>query len=206
MLPRAGGRQVQHTNSGRQPPLLTSVIHVAAWGEAVRIRDERAKHLDDSEAAEGLRAAGVEIVRGEGHVVSPGVVSVGGKELRYENLLISVGADAVVPPIPGLEDIEPWTSDDALTSDELPQSLVILGGGAIGVELAQVYSTFGVQVTVVEALDRLLALEEPEVSAAVTTVLAETGVVVRVGVGVEYATRKGSQSTLHLADGTIDIC
>ena len=174
----------------------------ATWGDAVRIRDDRAKHLDDSEAAEGLRAAGVEIVRGEGHVVSPGVVSAGGKELRYENLLISVGADAVVPPIPGLEDIQPWTSDDALTSDELPQSLVILGGGAIGVELAQVYSTFGVQVTVVEALDRLLALEEPEVSAAVAGVLAETGVVVRVGVGVENATRQGAQSTLHLEDGT----
>lgn len=175
---------------------------VAAWRQAARMRDERAKHLDDSETAEGLQAVGVEIVRGEGHIVSPGIMSVGGSELRYENLLISVGAEAVVPPIPGLADLQPWTSDDALTSDELPPSLLILGGGAIGVELAQVYSTFGVRVTVVEALDRLLALEEPEVSEAVAGILAETGVAVSVGVGVERATRQGSQSTLHLADGT----
>ncbi len=175
---------------------------VVAWRQAARLRDERVKHLDDAETAEDLKAVGVEIVRGEGHIVSPGLVSVGDQELHYENLLISVGADAVVPPIPGLAEIQPWTSEDALTSDELPQSLLILGGGAIGVELAQVYSTFGVRVTIVEALDRLLALEEPQVSAAVTGVLAETGVVVSVGVGVACATRQGPQSTLHLEDGT----
>jgi dihydrolipoamide dehydrogenase len=166
------------------------------------MRDERAKHLDDSETAQGLRDSGVEIIRGEGIILGPGRIAVGDAELGYENLLISVGADAVLPPIPRLADAQPWTSDDALTSDELPESLVILGGGAIGVELAQVYSTFGSSVTVVEALDRLLAAEEPEVSAVVADVLAETDVEVSVGVGVDRVSLDGARTVLHMNDGT----
>lgn len=165
------------------------------------MRDIRAKHLDDSETAQSLRDEGVEVIRGDGRIVAPGVVAVGDNEFRYDNLLISVGADAVLPPIPGLAEAKPWTSDDALTSVELPESLLILGGGAIGVELAQVYSTFGSQVTVVEALDRLLVAEEREVSDAVANVLAETGVVVNVGTGVDRVTADGGRTTLHLADG-----
>ncbi|MEO8106318.1 MAG: NAD(P)/FAD-dependent oxidoreductase [Actinomycetes bacterium] len=174
----------------------------AAWASAVAMRDERANHLDDRETAQGLQRDGVEIIRGEGRIAAPGTVLVGEKELAYENLLISVGAAAVLPPIPGLDDARPWTSDDALTSGELPDSLLILGGGAIGVELAQVYSTFGTKVTVVEALDRLLPLEEPEVSARVLKVLAETGVVASLGVGVDRVSMSGASTILHLKDAS----
>jgi dihydrolipoamide dehydrogenase len=177
----------------------------AAWAAAVQMREERTKNLDDAEAVADLEAVGVEIVRGSGHVVGPGVVAVADREpgqLRYDNLLNSLGADAVVPPIDGLSDIGAWTSDDALTSAELPESLVILGGGAIGVELAQVYSTFGCKVTIVEAVDRLLALEEPEVSSIVARVLARTGVEISVGVGVDRASSQDGRQTLHLADGS----
>lgn len=174
----------------------------AAWVQAVHMRDERAKHLDDAEAARTLEDAGVEIVRGSGRVVAPGVLMVDERELTYANLLISTGADATLPPIDGLDEADPWTSDTALTTDDLPSSLLILGGGAIGVELAQVYSTFGTTVTVVEALDRLLALEEPEVSALAREVLAETGVVAHLGAGVERVSRSGASHVLHLEDGT----
>lgn len=173
---------------------------VEAWHEAVRVRDERAKHLDDSEAVEDLIKQGVEIVRGQG-CITGAAVAVDGRELRYRNLLISVGGSPTLPPIEGLADVGPWTSDDALTSSELPRSLVVLGGGAIGVELAQVYSTFGTQVTIVEGLDRLLALEEPEISRAVREVLAETGVRVVLGADVQRVSRSGELTTLHLGDG-----
>jgi dihydrolipoamide dehydrogenase len=173
-----------------------------AWQHAIGVRDERAKHLDDVEAVAELEKLGVEIVRGRGEIAEPGVIDVQGRALRYRNLLISVGADAAVPPIPGLREAKPWTSDDALTSSELPDSLVIVGGGAIGVELAQVYSTFGVSVTVVEALDRLLALEEPEVSSAVAGVLGAAGVRASVGVGIEEVNRSGDRIVLQLADGS----
>lgn len=174
----------------------------AAWAQAVRLRDERAKHLDDTETAQGLRDSGVEIVRGEGQIAARGVVAVGDIALGYQNLLISAGADAVLPPIPGLTEAKPWTSDDALTSGDLPESLLILGGGAIGVELAQVYSTFGTRVTVVEGAERLLAGEEPEVSAAVMDVLAKTDVTMSIGIGVTRVSVDRGMSTLHLDDGT----
>jgi dihydrolipoamide dehydrogenase len=173
-----------------------------AWQQAVRMRDERARHQDDSEAVAELEKQGVEIIRGRGEITEPGVVEVDGRPLRYRHLLISVGADATVPPIPGLRETDPWTSDDALTNSALPRSLVIVGGGAIGVELAQVYSTFGAEVTIVEALDRLLALEEPEVSRAVLDVLDETGVKVSLGVGIESVGSSPDGTALHLADGS----
>ena len=173
-----------------------------AWAAAVQMRDKRAENLDDSGTVKHLESQGVEIVRGEGSIVAPGRVEVGGRTLEYDHLLICVGADAVMPPIDGLADANPWTSEDALTSDELPESMMILGGGAIGVELAQVYSTFGCHVTIVEAVDRILALEEPEVSAVAAEVLAETGVELRVGVGVERVASAKGATTLHLADGS----
>jgi pyruvate/2-oxoglutarate dehydrogenase complex dihydrolipoamide dehydrogenase (E3) component len=174
----------------------------SAWKRAVRMRDDRAEHLDDSAAVKNLTDAGVDVIRGRGHILGPGRLSVGDREVDYENLLISVGADAAYPPIPGLRDVDPWTSDDALISAELPSSMLILGGGAIGVELAQVYSTFGTKVTVVEAMDRLLAAEEPEVSAVVADVLSDSGVEVHVGKGVDRVTTEGTSCVLHLADGT----
>lgn len=173
-----------------------------AWAAAVQLRDKRAENRDDSNTVKHLQSQGVEIVRGEGKIAAPGRVEVVGRTLAYGQLLISVGADAVMPPIDGLADSDAWTSDDALTSDELPESMVILGGGAIGVELAQVYSAFGCRVTIVEAVDRVLALEEPEVSAVTAEVLAETGVEVRVGVGVERVSSANGATTLHLADGS----
>jgi pyruvate/2-oxoglutarate dehydrogenase complex dihydrolipoamide dehydrogenase (E3) component len=174
----------------------------AAWRDAVMQRDARAKHQSDDEAADSLTRAGVTIVRGFGVVADPGSVSVDGRRLGYRNLLISTGAEASLPPIEGLAAVDPWTSDSALTSDELPESLTILGGGAIGVELAQVYSTFGTVVTVVEMADRLLAVEEPEVSTAATAVLERTGVRVVTGANVERASGRKGATALHLADGS----
>lgn len=173
-----------------------------AWARAVEMRDDRAKHLDDSEAVQSLEEAGVEIVRGTGRIHGPHSVEAAGRMFTCDHLVIAVGADAVLPPIPGLGPAEPWTSDDALTSDELPDSLLILGGGAIGVELAQVYSTFGSDVTVVEAVDRLLPGEEPPVSAAVADLLRQQGVTVSVGIGVEAVASDGSVTTLQLANGS----
>ena len=174
-----------------------------AWRGAVRMRNERAKQLTDDEATEALTSLGVEVIRGEGRIREPGAVDVAGHLLRYEHLLISTGAEPTKPPIDGLADVEAWTSDDILTNDELPASMIVIGGGAIGVELAQVYSTFGCQVTIVEVVDRLLALEEPEVSAAAQAVLGETGVRAITGVGVTRASRSGSQAELQLADGAV---
>jgi dihydrolipoamide dehydrogenase len=173
----------------------------AAYAAAVRRRDEVADHLDDRAAADALRERGVTLVRGRGQVVRPGEVEVGGDVLGYRHLVVATGSRPVVPPVDGLGDVGWWTSDQALTSGELPARLAVLGGGPIGCELAQVYARFGSEVTVLESGDRLLAGEEPEVSEAVAAGLAADGVVVRCGAAVVAVAPAGGGGVRLVLDG-----
>jgi dihydrolipoamide dehydrogenase len=166
--------------------LLRAAAEGRAWPDAVRFRDEIADHRDDSSTAKSLQEAGVELVRGRGVVTQPGVVQVGPRTLRWTDLVVSTGAGAVIPPLDGLhaDDAHPvphWTSDDALSSDELPARLLLLGGGPVGCELAQVYARFGSEVTVIESSARLLPSEPAFVGAALRDALTGDGVRMRVG-------------------------
>src|SRR5438874_1452743 len=97
--------------------------------------------------------------RADGVVIGMGP---GGEEVAGATaIVVATGSCAAIPPIPGLADVEYCTNHDAIETKEVPASLVVLGGGAIGLELGQVFARFGARVRVVEALDRLLALEEP---------------------------------------------
>ena len=161
----------------------------AAWATAVGARDEAIHHLDDSSQASDLADAGVTVVRGRGRVVAPGRLSVqpsgGGaeRELTWTRmLLVGTGSSAVVPDVPGLADVPTWTSDQALTSTDLPGRLLVLGGGPVGCELSQVYASFGVDVTLVETAPHLLPSEDPWVGEALQEHLEASGVVVKVGV------------------------
>jgi dihydrolipoamide dehydrogenase len=155
-----------------------------AWQAAVARRAALAEDLDDSSAARALEGRGVALVRGHGTVPRPGVVAVGGRELGYRELVVATGSRPVVPDVEGLAAVGAWTSDDALTSPERPASLLVLGGGAIGCELSQVYARFGVEVTLVESSDQLLGEEEPRIAAAVAQLLRDDGVDVRLGTGL----------------------
>jgi pyruvate/2-oxoglutarate dehydrogenase complex dihydrolipoamide dehydrogenase (E3) component len=116
-----------------------------------------------------------------------------------------VGTAPAVPPIDGLAGTPYWTNREAIEATEVPDSLVVLGGGAIGVELGQVFARFGSRVTIVEALDRLLALEEPESSQLVRDEFAGEGIDVRTGARVERVVHDGRAFTVTLADGsTVD--
>jgi pyruvate/2-oxoglutarate dehydrogenase complex dihydrolipoamide dehydrogenase (E3) component len=166
--------------------LLRAAADGRPWPDAVRFRDEVAKHRDDSSAAKSLQEAGVEVVRGRGVVTRPGLVQVGPRVLRWTDLVVCTGAGAVIPPLDELhaDDANPvphWTSDQALSSDELPARLLLLGGGPVGCELAQVYARFGSEVTVVESGPRLLPTEPAFVGAALRDALTADGVRVRVG-------------------------
>jgi len=154
---------------------------LAAWAGAVARRDEVVDHLDDRAAAEALVARGVTLVRGRGEVTAPGEVRVGGEVLEWDDLVVATGSRPVVPPIEGLDDVPWWTSDQALTSGERPNRLVVLGGGPVGCELGQVYARFGTTVTIVEAGAGLVDNEEPEVAAALTSALEDEGIAVRCG-------------------------
>lgn len=141
----------------------------AAYAAAVARRDEVAEQRDDSGAVRRLKEAGVKVMRGRGHVLSTGVLQVNGQQIGWNDLVISTGAVATLPELSGLDTVPLWTSDDAYSRSELPESAIILGGGPVGCELAQVWARFGCSVTIVQRASRLIPGEEP----AIANILAE---------------------------------
>lgn len=141
-----------------------------------------ARDLDDSRPAAALQATGATLFRGEGRLTDVRTVVVGGDELVARRaVVIANGSTAAIPPIAGLDTIEYWTNRQAAIPRELPASLAILGGGAIGVELGQAFARLGVKVTVIEAGPKFLGLEEPEAGAALRPHLEADGISLSIG-------------------------
>ncbi len=190
----------------RIPGLAGEATVVPNWEPvAQRIRDEATDDWDDTVAVERFERKGGRFVRGEGRIVGPGKVEVGDQTFTARRgIVVASGTQAAIPPIPGLDGVDYWTNRDAIETKELPSSLIVLGGGAIGVELAQSFARFGVDVTVVEALDRLVPLEEPEAGEILAEVFRSEGIGVRVGARVTAAARSGAGLTVTLdSDETI---
>ena len=184
--------------------MLLAAAQGMSWAEAIRRRDSAAAHRDDSEKARRAQARGVTLVRSRGVVTAPGVVEAGGSAYAFTDLLIATGGAPSKPPVDGLADLDTWTSDDALSSEELPDRLLILGGGAVGCELAQVYASFGAHVTVVESADHLLPREPEFLGSAIADALRQRGVDVRTGVSASRAELVGGTYRLHVDDGIVD--
>ncbi|MEV4712313.1 FAD-dependent oxidoreductase [Micromonospora sp. NPDC049374] len=150
---------------------------------AKRIREEATDDWNDRVAVQRLTGKGGRFVRGSGRIDGPGRVRVGDQVFQARHgIVLGTGTRPSVPPVDGLADTPYWTNREAIEVEELPGSLLVLGGGAIGLELAQVFARFGVRVTVVEALDRVLAVEEPESSEAAAAALRADGVEIHTGV------------------------
>ncbi|TAL20324.1 MAG: NAD(P)/FAD-dependent oxidoreductase [Frankiales bacterium] len=175
---------------------------VDAYRLAARRRDEIAEHRDDSAAATSLQEAGVLLVRGRGRVTRTGVVEVDGRELGWHDLVVATGSTAIVPPLPGLDSAPTWTSDQALSATARPASLLVLGGGAVGCELAQVHARFGTMVVLVDTADQLLGREEASVARLLEQVLRDDGVDVRLGVGLDGVDGADGGATCRLSDGS----
>jgi pyruvate/2-oxoglutarate dehydrogenase complex dihydrolipoamide dehydrogenase (E3) component len=154
-----------------------------------RIREEATTDWDDTVAVKRFTDKGGRFVRGWGRITGPGRVEVDGTTYEASRgLVIGTGTEPVIPPIDGLADTPYWTNREALEATEAPASLLVLGGGAIGLELAQAYSRFGTDITVVEAADRLLPAEEPESSQIARDALEGDGLRLYIG---RSATRVG---------------
>lgn len=169
---------------------------------AKRIREEATDSWNDQVAVDRLTGKGMRFVRGWGQLVGPGTVRVGDDDyVAGRGVVIGTGTAPWAPPIDGLAGTPYWTNREAIETESVPASLVVLGGGAVGLELAQVFARFGSAVTVVEGQDRLLAMEEPESSRLVREALEGDGVRVHAGQQTE---RVGYDDgfTLALADGT----
>jgi pyruvate/2-oxoglutarate dehydrogenase complex dihydrolipoamide dehydrogenase (E3) component len=180
-----------------------ATVH-ADWAPvARRIRQEATDNWDDAVAVDRFVKKGGRFVRGEAVVSGPGRVVVGDLEIEAsQGIVVATGTVPVIPPIPGLKGLPYWTNRDAIKTEQVPESLLVLGGGAIGLELAQVFSRFGCRVTVVEGAPRIVPMEEPEASELIAGVLTAEGVEVRTDHAVTGARQNGPLLTLQLADGS----
>jgi pyruvate/2-oxoglutarate dehydrogenase complex dihydrolipoamide dehydrogenase (E3) component len=165
-------------------------------------RDEIVHDLDDSSMEPWLTERGVTIVRGKGRLDGERRVRVEEDTLRARRaVVVATGSDAVIPPIDGLREAQPWTNREGTTSKEVPARLIVLGGGVVGVELAQAWRSLGSQVTLVEAADRLIAREEPFASDQVAQALRDGGVDVHIGVKAVAVRASDGEVEVELESG-----
>jgi len=172
---------------------------------AMRIKDEATDDWNDKVAADRFADKGGHLVRGHGRITAPGQVTVSTAEgtrvfAARKGIVINSGTEPAIPPIAGLDGTPYWTNRDIIRAEVMPQSLIVLGGGAIGAELAQVFARFGAAVTVVEALPRLLSFEEPEASMLIERVFMREGIGVCTDAPAERVSHNGVRFTVHLGN------
>jgi pyruvate/2-oxoglutarate dehydrogenase complex dihydrolipoamide dehydrogenase (E3) component len=161
---------------------------VFAWRDVVV--DER----DDSSQVEWLASRRCELVRGDGVVAEPGVVRVGGRELPYDRLVIATGSSPVIPPV--VDGFDYWTNREATETTDVPETLLVLGGGPVGCELAQFFARVGSKVTLVQSAERLLPNVDADAAALVQAALEEDGVEVRLNASASADELRGHERVL----------
>jgi pyruvate/2-oxoglutarate dehydrogenase complex dihydrolipoamide dehydrogenase (E3) component len=161
---------------------------------AERVRTEVTGGWDDSYAVRRFEERGGRLVHGRGRLAGSRTVTVGDESFTARvGIVIATGSKPAIPPIPGLAEVDYWTTHDVMQAESLPKSLIVLGGGAVGCELGQVLRRFGVDITMVEAADRLLPAEEPEASQVVQDAFADEGIQVVTGAAArQVLAREGS--------------
>ena len=206
MMIRAAGLL---TEGRRIPGMAGDSVITPSWAPvARRIRDEATDSWDDKVAADRLTATGVTLLRGHGTITGPGEVTVGGTggtggtAIRaHRGILVNTGTIPAVPPVPGLAGTPYWTNHEAIETEQVPGSLIVLGGGAVGCELAQMFARFGSEVQVAEAAGQLLPSEEPESGELLAGVFRREGIGVHTGSGADRVGHDGNQFTVRLGSG-----
>jgi len=174
---------------------------IESWDDVVAFRDEVTSGFDDAAKAERYRRLGVTILRGHGRLAGAGVVEVDGTPHLTERVVIATGSETAPLPIDGLDTIDAWTNREVLAITEVPESIALLGGGPVGVELGQMLARYGSRVHIIETADRLLAKEERRVGTAIAAALTAEGVDVRLGASVESVAPQGARVLVRLAGG-----
>jgi pyruvate/2-oxoglutarate dehydrogenase complex dihydrolipoamide dehydrogenase (E3) component len=200
-----------------------ALLHAAAvhacggdypWSKASAFRDyminrENREYPDDSSHVKSLEEAGATVIRATARITGPGTIQASAngtiRELRARHMIIAVGSHTRIPPIEGLKDIDYWTNMQGTSTRELPESLVVLGGGPTGVELAQVYARYGVATVIVESNHRLLFRDHPSNSRYIEEALRRDGVDVRTGTRAQRVVAAKNSRGAHrveLSDGS----
>ena len=185
----------------RVPGVATGGLEVDA---VLARRDEVVHDLDDSTQVPWLEERGVTLVRGHGRLDGERRVRVGDDVLVARRaVVVATGSSATIPPVPGLTDAQPWTNIEATTAKRVPRRLFVLGGGVVGVEMAQAWSSLGSQVTLVHRGDRLIEREEPFAGAQVEEALRAAGVDVRLATEASAVERNGAVR-VELGDESVE--
>jgi dihydrolipoamide dehydrogenase len=173
-----------------------------SWDEVSRYRDYMNSDLDDGQKFIFYTEQGIEVIRGQGRLLGPGLVAVEGRRLETERIVVATGSVSAVPDIDGLSGVDYWTNREGTTFHEVPRSTIVLGGGPVGIELGQLLSRYGSKVTIVEAAERILAREHPKVGEILSGLLGEEGIEVRTGAQAERVAPGAGATSVTLADGT----
>jgi pyruvate/2-oxoglutarate dehydrogenase complex dihydrolipoamide dehydrogenase (E3) component len=170
---------------------------------ALAFRDWIVAGWDDSGQASWLRDKGIDLIRGSGRIAGAGRVEVDGAIHDAERIVLATGSSPIVPPVPGLRDLPGlWTNREITEMTEVPRRLLVLGGGAVGVEMAQAVARFGAEVALVEGAPHLLAREPAELGEALGDALEADGVELRLGEHATGARMDGDRYVLSFADGS----
>jgi pyruvate/2-oxoglutarate dehydrogenase complex dihydrolipoamide dehydrogenase (E3) component len=165
-------------------------------------RDFMVSDYSDAGQQQWLASQGIDLIRGHGQLAGTGVVEVDGKRYTAGHVVLATGSDPVIPPIPGLRELEGvWTNREATAMKAVPRRLLILGGGPVGAEMAQVVLRLGGEVVLVEGADHVLAREPKPLGEALGEVLRGEGLELVLGIAATAASRDGEDYVLTLADG-----
>jgi pyruvate/2-oxoglutarate dehydrogenase complex dihydrolipoamide dehydrogenase (E3) component len=165
-------------------------------------RDFMVSNYSDAGQQQWLAGRGIDLIRGHGQLAGPGVVEVDGVRHTAGHVVLATGSDPVIPPIPGLRELEGvWTNREATAMKAVPRRLLILGGGPVGTEMAQVVLRLGGEVALVEGADHVLAREPKPLGDALGEVLRGEGLELVLGIQATAASRDGEDYVLTLADG-----
>ena len=189
--------------SRRIPGAAEAVTGRLSVPSVLERRDAIIHDLDDAGQLPWLEERGIALLRGVTRLVGERELEVGGERVHARRaVMLATGSSAFLPPIPGLAEIRPWTNREITTAGEAPERLIMMGGGVVGVEMAQAWQTLGSRVTVIEGEERLIAREEPFASELVADALIELGVDVRIRNRVERVERSGDTVAATLTDGS----
>jgi pyruvate/2-oxoglutarate dehydrogenase complex dihydrolipoamide dehydrogenase (E3) component len=170
---------------------------------ALAWRDYMVSDYDDAGQVKWLADSGIDLIRGGGSIVEPGVIEVDGERYGASHIVVATGSEPVIPPIPGLAELEDvWTNREATGVREVPESIVILGGGPVGVEMAQAFAALGSCVDLVEGMDHILPREPPPLGEALAEALAGDRLRIHLGQRAGSVARDGSRYLVRFDDGS----
>jgi len=185
------------------PGAAEAVQGKADRAAALGWRDYMVSGYDDAEQVKWLADTGIELIRGNGKIAGRGVVEVDGRRYGARHIVIATGSEPVIPPIPGLRELDGvWTNREATGAREIPDSLVILGGGPVGVEMAQAFHSLGTSVDLVEGMDHILPREPRALGEALGTAIAGEDLRIHLGRRAASVGREGSRYIVAFEDGS----